>query len=106
MSTHTPGRLVVRNSRIYEEGPTVDCIATMQTSNQVAWEEDAARLVACWNALENVPDEELAGIAQRLLTNEQMESIAAAIRSLRYGAHPHRSPHADDLVKLFPEIKP
>lgn len=39
------------------------------------------------------------------LSKEQTEAIASSIRSLRYGAHPHRSPHADDLVKLFPDIK-
>jgi hypothetical protein len=39
------------------------------------------------------------------LTSEQGEAIASAVRSLRYGAHPMRSPHADDLVRLFPEIK-
>lgn len=40
-----------------------------------------------------------------LISKEQAEAIASSIRSLRYGAHPHRSPHADHLVQLFPEVK-
>jgi hypothetical protein len=30
--------------------------------------------------------------------------IESAIASLRYGAHPHRSPHADDLQRMLERI--
>ena len=43
---HTPGRLHTKNTRIYADGAAIDCIATMQVSNQPGWGEDARRLVA------------------------------------------------------------
>ena len=41
-----------------------------------------------------------------ITTREQRSAVASAIRSLRYGAHPLRSPHADELVRVFPEVDP
>lgn len=51
---HTQGRLTVKGSRIYEQGAIIDCIATMQVSNQPFWDEDARRLAACWNACDGL----------------------------------------------------
>ncbi len=61
MSYHTQGRLVVRHTRLFEEGGVIDCVASMQVSNQSNWDQDARRLAACWNALEGVPTEAIEG---------------------------------------------
>lgn len=41
-----------------------------------------------------------------ITTQEQRSAVASAIRSLRYSAHPLRSPHADELARVFPEVDP
>lgn len=52
---HTPGRINVNGTRLYADDlPGIDCIATMQVSNQPMWDQDARRLVACWNACEGI----------------------------------------------------
>ena len=54
-SQHTPGRINVNGTRLYADDlPGIDCIATMQVSNQPMWDQDARRLVACWNACEGI----------------------------------------------------
>jgi len=49
-TTHTQGRLHVKGAQLRDDGPGIDCIATMQVSNQPFWDQDARRLAACWNA--------------------------------------------------------
>ncbi len=61
MIHHTQGPLEVRGTRIFSPGPQFDCVASMQVSNQPNWDEDARRLVACWNALDGVPTEAIEG---------------------------------------------
>lgn len=45
MAKHTPGPWRVQGTRIRDCGPGIDCIATMQVSNQPNWDADA-RLIA------------------------------------------------------------
>jgi hypothetical protein len=42
---HTPGPWAVKGTRIRDCNPGIDCIATMQVSNQPNWDADA-RLIA------------------------------------------------------------
>lgn len=49
---HTPGPWKVRGTRIYRDAPGIDCICTMQVSNQPNWDMDAALIAACPELLE------------------------------------------------------
>jgi hypothetical protein len=61
---HTQGRLVFKGTRLYEEGVVMDCIATMQVSNQPLWEADLRRLAACWNACNHLDTDHIESIAE------------------------------------------
>lgn len=52
MSAHTPGPWIVKGTRIYDIAPGIDCIATMQTSNQTNWDADARLISAAPDLLE------------------------------------------------------
>lgn len=83
MSTdHTQGKLVVRGTRIHDTQPGIDCIASMQVSNQPSWEEDAHRLVACWNACEGIADPENV-IPHLLELNEINPVLSGQVATLR-----------------------
>lgn len=110
--SHSTYRLVVKGTRLYEEGDIIDCVATMQTSNQVAWDANAERLAACWNACIGIPSYDLArqeepsikqqrlmeladridcdqlwrlsGIDQRNLSQEQRDRLDAGVALRRY----------------------
>lgn len=62
---HTPGRLVVAGTRLREASKDagIDCIATMQVSNQPNWDADARRLAACWNAFDGAETEAIENLA-------------------------------------------
>jgi hypothetical protein len=70
---HTQGRLIVRGTRLHTTDTGIDCIATMQISNQPSWEEDAHRLVACWNACEGIADPE--NVIPRLLELNEINPV-------------------------------
>ena len=78
-SINTHDRLVIRGTRLYAEGSIIDCVATMQVSNQPGWLEDAERLVACWNACNGITTENL---QQNLPVKMLAESYNAAIAHL------------------------
>lgn len=89
---HTQGRISVKGTRLYaDDYPGIDCIATMQVSNQPMWEQDARRLAACWNACEGISTEALeseggaaigwARTASKLLRMQsQRDELLAALR--------------------------
>lgn len=69
---HTPGRLGVRHTRLFAVGTVMDCVATMQVSNQPNWPDDARRLAACWNACEGLDTE---GLENLLAIGENIASM-------------------------------
>lgn len=84
---HTQGRISVKGTRLYaDDYPGIDCIATMQVSNQPMWEQDARRLAACWNACEDISTEALEDDAPRKLREDrdelltQRDELLAALR--------------------------
>ena len=90
MSTdHTQGKLVVRGTRIHDTQPGIDCIASMQVSNQPSWEEDAHRLVACWNACEGIPTYAL----------ELMTGDLSIYHQITTTSHPKTKPETKTAVK-------
>ena len=52
VSRHTPGPWRVKGARIHDCQPGIDCIATMQVSNQPNWDADAALIAAAPELLE------------------------------------------------------
>ncbi len=56
MSAHTPGQWRVKGTRIFDCSPGIDCIASMQVSNQPNWEADARLIAAAPELLEALID--------------------------------------------------
>jgi hypothetical protein len=89
MSYHTQGRLIVRGTRIFDTQPGIDCMASMQVSNQPNWEQDARRLVACWNACEGIDTYAL----------ELMTGNLSIYNQITTTSHPKAKPETRTAVK-------
>lgn len=55
-ANHSQGPWRVKGTRIYDCAPGIDCIATMQVSNQPGWVDDAKLIAAAPELLKALQD--------------------------------------------------
>lgn len=85
-TAHTPGPWHLRGARIYDGSPGIDCIATMQVSNQVNWSADAHLMAAAPELLQALQDFSEYAHAKECETDGPVKYSHGEITGLAYAA--------------------